>query len=137
MWKWLRRPISRGAEPVLQGVPIRPRIKTFSAASGRVYRYVYRGARTIEEPATTEHVFEMSVHGQSPLLVRIHLAEPEIAEAERLIGRPILNSERYAIAKLTLFSLLDEAANLEAACSTPVASTAVLMRDHLAALGRI
>jgi hypothetical protein len=68
--------------------------------------------------------------------VTVQLLEQELANCRRLIGRALLDSEQYAIAKLSLFATFDQAEDL-AVLRLPIAPNATRMRQYLGTLGRL
>lgn len=144
MWDWLRgrRPTRQASFPEeLKGAPAHARVKTYSAETGFVYQYVYRGNRRLTDGLGTEHVFEAHVFqarkGQPRRLqITVRLLDAEVEQCRRSIGRELIAAELYALVKMTLFAALDhfgDAAELE----TPLVPGAAEMQEHLRVLGRI
>ncbi len=106
---WLRK-LQRAPEPLRGAPPVR-RQKTYSAQSGYVYQYFYRGYRISGE--TTEYVFETSADRKTTFPVTVLLPASSVA------GRDLTNTERYAVAKMALFQAFDERDN-PAAMHEPV-----------------
>lgn len=143
MWRWLhRRNRARGFEQeVLRGAPLRARIKTYSSANGHVYQYVYRGWRStvpavLNVYSALEYVFQVNTTPQNTGRVTVQLLDTEIASCQKRIGRELLDSERYAIAKLSLFDAFDEAEDFSA-LSDPIVPSASRMQQCLETLGRL
>lgn len=140
LWKWLRR--TRTIQPAalppdqLKGAPPHARTKTYSAETGFVYQYVYRGYRPTPKILGTEHVFEANRAGAHPFRVTIHLLDTELAHCAEAIGRQVIAAERYALVKMTLLAAFDEFADLPT-LSTPLVPDATSMQEHLRTLGRI
>lgn len=103
--KWLGR---RGA--ALHGGPATPRLKTYSAQTGYVYQYLYRGNREMRHQAesATEYAFDVAAGSESGLRVSVVMPAPSLEPSETARGRPLADNERYAIAKLALFQAFDE-----------------------------
>jgi hypothetical protein len=99
-----RSPQASSAE--LTGVPVRPRIKTYSAESGHVYQHAYRGTRSVN--SVQEYVFSISTHPGHWDVLTVQLADFVIAEWERRNGRTLSSTQKYAIAKMALFQALDQ-----------------------------
>ncbi|MBV9264780.1 MAG: hypothetical protein JO061_01290 [Acidobacteriaceae bacterium] len=118
----------------LRGAPARARIKTYSAATGYVYQYVFRGYRASFDASGTEYVFSVTRNGQTHPIA-ILLRDADLQQCAALIARPVLNQERYALSKMTLFSVFDQATDFDP-LETPVAPTASEMHSHLQTLGR-
>lgn len=91
----------------LTGGPLRPRIKTYSAESGYVYQHVYRGHRIVD--SFQEHVFSVSAHPGRWDALTVRLAVSVISEWERRNLRVLTSTQKYAVAKMAMFQLLDEA----------------------------
>jgi hypothetical protein len=137
VWNWLRRrKVSREVEqaPELKGAPANPRTKTYSAATGYVYQYVYRGYRSLAAPqAGTAFVFSMTRDRKYEGDAVIHLLDACLAAGA---GRELTSAERYAVAKMTLFAAFDELAEIDQ-FQTPMAPDAAAVREHLRMLDRI
>jgi hypothetical protein len=142
MWRWLqRRNRGRVLEPeVLGGAPLRTRIKTYSSANGHVYQYVYRGRRSILAAPNVrpgqEYVFQVNRTPGNSGRVAVQLLDAEINGCRKYIARELLDSERYAIAKLSLFATFDEAEDFSA-LSDPIIPSAQRMQQCLETLGRL
>lgn len=139
MWDWLRKPRlqAQTGDPPLRGAPVRPRTKTYSADTGLVYQYAYCGYRDLESrDARREHVFTISRDRTSTVTLRIGIEAYAVHACEQLIGRPLLNAEQYAIAKLTLFSVFDQVPDLTS-LPQPIRPDAPQMQTYLQQLGRV
>ena len=79
------------------------RLKTYSAASGFVYQYVFVGE--CEHAHATEYMFEVGPHHLSVLL-----AHTAIAALESEYDRELHATERYALAQMALRAAFDERA---------------------------
>lgn len=101
-----KRWFKRGAEP-LRGAPAVRRIKTYSAQSGYVYQYHYEGFRAA--PANgLEYVFAVSADRRTSIPVSVFLPNRATEPWEKEHGRELSGTERYAIAKMSLFQAFDE-----------------------------
>jgi hypothetical protein len=105
MFDWLRRRRTPGPEPLRGAPPVR-RLKTYSAQSGYVYEYVYLGYRAV--PAAVEYVFDVSHDRRNNFEVMVLLPRTAVEGWERQNGRELSATERYAIAKMSLFQAFDE-----------------------------
>jgi predicted glycosyl hydrolase (DUF1957 family) len=95
----------------LSGAPREPREKIYSAQSGYVYHYFYRGFRVDERgQAATEFVFEVSADRKNWRETAIRQGHAGIAVWESANQRTLTAAERYAIAKIVLFQAFDERA---------------------------
>jgi len=101
MFGWLHR--KKSPEPLV-GAPSTSRLKTYSAQSGYVYQYFYRGRR----PARGEYVFEIARTTKAPISVSVFLQPESILSWERGHGRELTPTEHYAAAKMALFQAFDE-----------------------------
>jgi hypothetical protein len=140
MWKWFTRGRASQDTPSenepLKGAPPRARTKTYSADTGYVYQYVYRGYRPLSAVGGMEHVFEATRGRTQHFRVMIHLLDPEVAQCARAVGRDLIGGERYALVKMSLFSALDHFTEL-AQFEKPLTPSAEVMEDYLRVLGRI
>jgi len=137
MWRWFgrnKKPEAGSEIEVLRGAPAHARTKTYSAETGFVYQYVYRGYRLL--PDSIEFVFEASRSRNQSLAINIRLCDSALAECARQVGRELLTNERYAIAKMTLFAAFDEYPDT-AQLSVPLIPHAQDMERHLRVLGRV
>jgi len=91
----------------LVGAPVRPRIKTYSADSGYVYQHVYRGQRNTQ--TVEEYVFSVSARPGEWQRLSVQLRRAVISGWERENGRTLTPTQRYAVAKMSLFHFLEEA----------------------------
>ena len=139
MWQWLRRKqktATGSTEPQLKGVPKHLRTKTYSAQTGYVYQYVYRGYQKLADENATEFVFDVSRDRDTRFLVLLRMLDADVAGAEARIGRELLNAERYALAKMKLFEAFDEQTEISK-LETASVITAEFMENTLRTLGRI
>jgi hypothetical protein len=133
IWNWFRK--ARTRESVLKGAPVHARTKTYSAETGYVYQYVFRGYRSIPDQAGTQFVFETSHDRKEHFDLVVHLLDSALAECAGRIGREILDAERYALAKLNLFQTFDHLdPGNRPSISIPDAGQ---MEEYLRVLGRI
>jgi hypothetical protein len=109
-WRILRNILGAGKRESpaseLTGAPIRLRIKTYSADSGYAYQHVYRGQRNLD--AATEYVFSVSAKPGELLTLTVQLHQTVIGDWERENGRTLTATQKYAIAKMTMFEFFDE-----------------------------
>jgi hypothetical protein len=92
-----------GKKPApLTGVPAIRRMKTYSAQSGYVYQYFYEGRRGVE------YVFSISADRNQWNDCSVFVEDETIRAWEQSNGRELTSSERYAIAKMSLFQAFDE-----------------------------
>jgi hypothetical protein len=140
MWKWFTRRRASQAKPsedqALKGAPVHARMKTYSAETGYVYQYVYRGYRPMREGGGVEHVFEATRGRGQQFRIIVHLLDPEVAQCARAVGRDLIGGERYALVKMSLFTALDDFTEL-AQFEEPLTPSANQMERYLRVLGRI
>jgi hypothetical protein len=106
---WLRKPkLPRGVE-ALRGVPAMRRVKTYAALSGYVYEYFFEGYR--DKQGGREFVFSISGDRKSWSAFQVRLSTGVTEALERDRDFALGDRERYALAKLALFSAFDERAN--------------------------
>jgi hypothetical protein len=106
----LRKPkLLSGAQERLLGVPVVRRVKNYAAFSGYVYEYFFEGYRDTRD--AREFVFSVSGDRKSWFVLEVRLAGNAAVAWELERGCGLGDRERYAIAKLALFSVFDERAN--------------------------
>jgi hypothetical protein len=99
-WRFLR-----GQPRPLTGAPSVRRLKRYTAQTGFVYQYCYRGYRA--RPGGVEHVFEVAAGGARGAPISIRLPDDALSQWETS-HRELARTERYAIAKIALFRAFDE-----------------------------
>jgi hypothetical protein len=111
---WLERLLRKPDEapPALRGGPPAPRMKNYAALSGYAYEYVFEGHR--EWGGAREYVFRISGDRKTWSYLPVRLQQEALGEWETANGRPLRDNEKYAAAKLALFSAFDERPNPEA-----------------------
>jgi hypothetical protein len=99
-------------KPPLTGAPATRRLKSYSAQSGYVYQYFYEGHRRFAHAAEagTEFVFSVSADRKQFHPVEVVVSEAAIRNWESAHARQLTLTERYAVAKLSLFQAFDERA---------------------------
>lgn len=97
-------------KPGLTGAHATRRLKSYSAQSGYVYQYFYEGHRPFAPggESGTEFVFTVSADRKIWHPVEVLLPDSAIQNWERAHSRQLSSTERYAIAKLSLFQAFDE-----------------------------
>lgn len=120
----------------LRGAPPHARTKTYSAETGHVYQYVFRGYRPVSVPPARDYVFDVRRSRDVTIPISIRLQNTALAACAERAGRPLLDAENYAVAKMTLFAGLDEVTDL-AASTMPWTPEAGTMIAHLETLGRL
>jgi hypothetical protein len=112
LWRrwWNARPRLSTSAPLneLAGAPLRQRIKTYSAESGYVYQHVYRGYRNRD--SAREFVFSVSAQPGRWDPLTVQLSDAVITEWQHRNSRVLTSTQKYAVAKMAMFHLLDETA---------------------------
>jgi hypothetical protein len=90
----------------LSGAPAVRREKNYTAESGYVYHYFYRGNRPAK--GGTEHVFEVSADRHGFILVSVVLGEAALARWRSSHARDLASTEQYALAKMSLLRAFDQ-----------------------------
>ncbi len=125
----------------MHGAPAQLRVKTYSASTGVVYQYFYSGyretkPRSEDTGADVEYVFQATTDRKHYHPVSVIVTGNALAEWSKLRGRRIVESERYAIAKMSLFAAFDHE-------DTPLSAWRAICPDakaidlHLETLGRV
>jgi hypothetical protein len=85
-------------------------MKTYSAQSGYVYQYFYEGHRDYR--AANDHgvefVFSISADAKTWSHTAVLVSAAAVRAWEESHGRELSSTERYAVAKLSLFQAFDE-----------------------------
>jgi hypothetical protein len=139
VWNWLRKQETPEPVKTLRGAPLKPRLKTYSAESGYVYQYVYRGYRSApvpDGPRSKQYVFSVSRDRKNYFPVFVVLAEQVVSSWCAAHQRVLSETELYAIAKLSLFEALDQRQEV-AELGAPIEISGDAIERHLAALGRL
>ena len=106
MWNWRKRQ-EKDSPPPLEGAPQHLRTKTYSAETGYVYQYVFRGRRAQPDATSLDFIFDVSRDRKQKFSITVQLSEANMTICEERIGRELLTSERYALTKMALFSAFD------------------------------
>lgn len=94
----------------LSGTPAVRRLKTYSAQSGYAYQYFYEGHRPFHSTGEsgTEFVFTISADRKVWHATSVLLSDGAIRAWQAAHQRELSSTERYAIAKMSLFQAFDE-----------------------------
>jgi hypothetical protein len=94
----------------LSGIPAVRRLKTYSAQSGYAYQYFYEGHRPFRAGGEggTEFVFSVSADRKNWHSARVLLGDDAVGAWQSAHRRPLSSTERYAIAKMSLFQAFDD-----------------------------
>ncbi|MBS1855068.1 MAG: hypothetical protein JST11_06870 [Acidobacteria bacterium] len=115
---WLNR-FRKNAVP-LTGAPAVRRLKTYSAASGFVYQYWYEGHRPLPGDGGVEFVFSAGADRKSYRQVSVRVEAAAVRAWEAAHARSLSGTERYALAKMALFTAFDERPTPAEMLSAPV-----------------
>ncbi len=89
--------------------PLKPvRLKTYTAETGLVYQYYFVGKRKALEGAATEFIFDVSPDRKLRFSVSILMPEESLAQWQVTHGRPLVDAEIYAAAKMQLLRSFDQ-----------------------------
>lgn len=92
------------------------RLKSYTGADGRVYRYYFVGTRPAMANApvrpASEYVFDVSTDATSFSPMSIFLPAEAPADWAAAHGRDLSEAEKYAAVKLRLFRAFDEFCDL-------------------------
>lgn len=108
VFRWLKR---KQDEAPLTGAPAQPRMKTYSAQSGYVYQYAFRGQRpAATKPSGIEYAFDVTYDRKTMHRLWVFVADAAVAAWIDRNGRDLTNSERYGVAKIALRNAFDDRA---------------------------
>ncbi len=91
------------------------RQKTYTAQTGLVYQYYFVGKRAAIEPQdapATEYVFDVTHDRKTVFAVSVFLREDALSDWQGRHGRPLAETEQYALAKLRLHKGFDDIPDL-------------------------
>lgn len=118
-------------------LPVR-RLKTYTGATGYVYQYYFVGERPAlpADPGApgTEFVFDVTSDRKVTFAVSILLPEMEASTWAARHGRPLIEAEKYASAKLRLFRGFDEIEDMKTE-GRRLSIDASFLEEALASLG--
>ncbi len=92
------------------------RVKSYSAATGYTYQYVFHEIRKSRRGFTAgnEYVYLVSADRKTSFPLAIFIGREAARGWSRRTGRELTGTEEYAAAKMRLFQALDEVENLAA-----------------------
>jgi hypothetical protein len=90
------------------------RVKSYSAATGYTYQYVFHEIRKARRGFTVgnEYVYLISADRKTSFPLTIFIGRDAARGWSRTTGRELSGTEEYAAAKMRLFQALDEVENL-------------------------
>ena len=88
------------------------RMKTYTGGQGYVYQYYFVGKRPAEPgshgSAATEYIFDVTSDRKTTFSVSVFVERDALEAWARAHGRPPVEAEEYAAAKMRLFQAFDE-----------------------------
>lgn len=97
-------------------MPAGRRVKSYSAETGFVYQYVFRGQKRTHRGwlrAGTEYSFDVSGDRKHNFIVPVFVGDEARRSWEQKHGRALSPTEQYAAAKMRLFRAFDQIEKLE------------------------
>ena len=93
----------------LRGAPPVRRRKTYSAQTGYVYQYYYKGYRESDRAGApgNEYVFQVSSDRKSSFPLTVFLPGGVVESWQQAHGRALAPTEQYAAVKMALFEAFD------------------------------
>jgi hypothetical protein len=125
---WFRRT----HEGALRGAPPAPRQKSYSASSGYVYQYFFQGWD--QEAAGRRFQYSVTADRKHYFPVHILVRQEAAARWEESHGRPLIEAEWRAVAKIALFEAFDQRS--PKALRSAVDVSGADLEEILARLGR-
>jgi hypothetical protein len=110
-------------------------VKTYSADSGYVYQYAYRGQR--RNGTSAEFVFSVTSNRKEWTRISILLDDSAVNAWAATSSQLLMDAEKYAVVKLTLFEFFDRTLGLEAQGAQPLRPQADEIQRHMITLGRL
>lgn len=120
----------------LRGAPATPRLKTYSAETGFVYQYVYRGYRDRDDEPGLAYRFSVTRDRKTYFFVTVILSLDAKEQWQQMSGRELLDVEGYAVSKMALFAALDGHSEIRQ-LQAPVVLSAHDINGHLQTLDRL
>jgi hypothetical protein len=104
---WLR--LKKSEEAPLTGAPAKPRMKTYSAATGYVYQYVFAGQREVlrDRTAGMDYAFDVTYDRKNVHRIWVFITDDALSPWMDENARGLTNSERYGVAKIALRNAFD------------------------------
>ena len=92
------------------------RVKTYTGETGYVYQYYFVGQRPAlpsdSEAPATEYIFDVSSDRKTTYAVSVFVRRDAAENWSSVHGRPLTDTEQYAVAKVGLFHGFDEIENM-------------------------
>ena len=90
------------------------RVKSYSAATGYTYQYVFHEVRKARRGFVVgnEYVYLVSADRKTSFPLTIFIGRDAARTWSRIAGRDLSGTEEYAAAKMRLFQALDEVENI-------------------------
>ena len=119
----------------MSGPPKPVRLKTYTAETGYVYQYYFVGKRRALEGAASEFIFDVSSDRKLRFSVSILVPDESLNSWQATHGRPLVDAEIYAAAKMQLTRAFDEFEDLFGQGRTLTVMGAEELADLLDTLG--
>ena len=86
------------------------RVKSYSAATGYTYQYVFEEVRKARRGFSTgnEYIYRVSADRKTSFPVGIFVRQDAVHAWDKKLSRKLNGTEEYAVAKMRLFQALDE-----------------------------
>jgi hypothetical protein len=105
-------------------------MKTYTGGQGYVYQYYFVGKRPAEpgshSSAATEYIFDVTSDRKTTFSVSVFVERNALEAWAQVHGRPAVEAEEYAAAKMRLFQAFDEVEDMMAHGRTLVVDEAAL-----------
>ena len=118
----------------MTGPPKPVRLKTYTADTGYVYQYYFVGKRKALAGGATEFVFDVTSDRKVRFSVSVLVPDDLLSAWQAAHGRPLVDAEIYAAAKLQLTRAFDQIEDLFGQGRSLTLDSAAL-EDLLATLG--
>jgi hypothetical protein len=106
------------------------RMKTYTGGQGYVYQYYFVGKRPAEpgshSSAATEYIFDVTSDRKTTFSVSVFVERNALEAWAQVHGRPAVEAEEYAAAKMRLFQAFDDVEDMMAHGRTLVVDEAAL-----------
>lgn len=122
MFTWFSKKVE-----AVKPLPLSQREKSYSAASGIVYQYIFKGM------LGRKHVFSVSANRLAHFEVSVELMATALAPCAGRMGSDLKWNEEYALVKLSLFRAFDEAAGPESLLQ-PILPAGTELLEHMDSL---
>ena len=107
---WLTKFRQKENNAVMTKPEVARRVKSYSAAAGYTYQYVFEEVRKARHGFSSgnEYVYRVSADRKTSFPVAIFIRQDAVRAWDKKSGRKLNGTEEYAVAKMRLFQALDE-----------------------------